>query len=311
MRRAFSVLATMAACACVAASIIALSPYPLTPLMAAVQASIPLLVLFCAAGVGVALIARQRTATIVCVASLGVLAALGAEVRLASQLEPTSPMAITVVSANVLYTNETSAAAVDDLLALQPDILVTVETSDSVYAELSGRYTPRPAARGGGVASGVVIWSSLPTRALPDLVLPGRSLPVVRVDLPTGPTTVIGVHLSSPTTSESLQRWRREWTALHPQLMSIEGPVVVLGDFNTSHAHAPMRKVLSRYESVSMGSLSSGTASTWPARPYHWWPFAFPVLDIDHVLVDDLGADSFRRFSITGSDHLGVVARVG
>lgn len=292
-------------------ALIVLAPYPLTPHMAAAQASVPLLVTACAIGTCLAVIARSRASLLVCIGALGVIVLLGLSIRFDSRLTPPGPDASLVVSANMLYTNDNVAAVADDLLALQPDVLVTIETTNGVEAELASRLYDAPVARGKGASSGVLVWSNLPAQPLPSIVLPGRELPVVRVELPSGPVVLVGVHISSPTTSESLLRWRREWAALAPQLNALPAPVVVLGDFNTSHAHGPMRRLLAQYDSVAMGSLSSGTASTWPARPYSWWPFALPVLDIDHVLVRDLAAGSFRRFTITGSDHLGVSARIG
>jgi len=212
-----------------------------------------------------------------------------------------------LVAANLMLSNEYAPAATESLLTARPDVLITVETPDAVAAVLA-RHGFNKVSSGARSAYTTTIWSTLPARRLPSISLNDRDLPVAEVRLASGSITVVGVHLMSPTTVGTLHRWEGNWDVLTPALHRLDGSVVVAGDFNSSKFHRPMRTLSTSYDNASSYSLTTAFSPTWPAQPYRWWRYSLQLLDLDHVLVKDLPVVDFSRFSIPGSDHLGVVA---
>ena len=88
---------------------------------------------------------------------------------------------------------------------------------------------------------------------------------------------------------------------------------LVLGDFNATEDHAPMRSLAAAgYRDV--GELANqGWQPTWPASD-RWAVLpgiAFPLAPIDHVLVGPrLAAIGQHTVAVPGSDHRAVVAVV-
>jgi endonuclease/exonuclease/phosphatase (EEP) superfamily protein YafD len=281
------------------------------PLVLAIQAAYPLAVSLSALALLVSVFSRNSHALRLAAVSMCCWVALLADVQLSSS--PSRPThtassvlapSAKVVSANLLFSNPTPLAAVDSLLSASPDILVTVETPASVMESLL-RAGYIHASRGALRGEHIHIWSKYPSTRLPSIVLNDRELPAARIDLPMGQVSVVGVHLMSPTTNETFARWRSNWERLSPQLRSLEGPVVVAGDFNASRVHAKMRDLAQDFKLTSASPLDL-FAPTWPTAPYRRWPSVLQLLDLDHILVRSLATDRFSRLTIPGSDHLGV-----
>jgi len=214
---------------------------------------------------------------------------------------------IRIVAANLMLSNEHPLAATESLLNARPDVLVTAETPAAVATVLT-RHGFNKVSSGARTAHTTIIWSKLPARRLPNISLNDRDLPVAEVRLASGSITIVGVHLKSPTTVEGLHGWEGNWDELIPALHRLDGPVTVAGDFNSSKFHRPMRTLSASYDNSSSHSLTTAFSPTWPAQPYRWWRYSLRLLDLDHVLVKDLPVTGFSRFTIPGSDHLGVVA---
>jgi len=287
---------------------VVLSGVAATPYLLAVQAAYPAFVFLAVAGAGVATIVRRRAVLRLSAAVCMLWAAFLGEVHLqAKPLHNPRAAAFTVVAANLLYTNVQPRTVVAALVAHDADVLVTVETPPAVASALATSGY-RMAARGWMLGSNTMVWSTHPARALPPIVLNDRSLPVAEVQLPGGPVIVTGVHLMSPTSEETLRRWKSNWEGLLPSLTALDGPVVVAGDFNTSRVHQPMRKLAESYDNSSARSIFSPFHPTWPTIPYQWWSVPVQIFDLDHVLVRGVAVHAYDRFAIPGSDHLGVRA---
>jgi len=309
MRTRLKVLATVLALSLSAVAFMALISslvsFQPSPAFVAVQAAAPLVLLLCILSVICSVLSRRHSTKVVSFAVLALWSAFILDINLAARPTPTSPPTLKVAAANLLLSNITPSSAIKDLLDLQADVLVTVETLPGVdSALLSAGFDL--AASGSGRASHVHIWSRLPAAAGPPLTLNDRILPVARITSAAGPITVVGVHLMSPTTEETFSAWRSNWAALSPALTGLTGRVLVMGDFNTSMLHPQLRSLLGRYDSASSASWRSYLAPTWPALPYKWWTQPLQVLDLDHILLHGLGSSGFSRHAISGSDHLSV-----
>lgn len=256
---------------------------------------------------------KNRAVAALAVAAVVCTVALDVQISATNQLPPLEAGAarFDVAAANVLYTNTATDALTTTLRGLDTDLLVTVETTTALTQRLTDTYG-NPVAVGSGKAAGVYIWTTLPTLRLADITLPNRSLPVVRVEVPgtDRDVTVVGVHLMSPTSGQTRDVWVAEWQALPRQLAAFDGPVLLLGDFNTSVGHHAMRSLLDTFDTAGVDSLFDVYRSTWPAIPAMGWPLAVPLLDLDHIVYRELASGPFDRFSLPGSDHFGVRAEL-
>lgn len=194
-----------------------------------------------------------------------------------------------------------------------PDVLVLVEANETMLSKLrqsvSGwnyRYRTARIVHGGSTDS--VILSSVPLRqeieavAQSELVL--FDLPVAVIDDPTlGSIRVVAVHPMPPThnprmwahTLERLARWHETQRDM---------PLIMAGDFNVTHAHPEFRALSQGFDDVSprVGPFS---LPSWPANA------SLPAFAaIDHVLVRDLKAVKSEQFSVTGTDHHGILIQL-
>jgi len=124
-----------------------------------------------------------------------------------------------------------------------------------------------------------------------------------------GDLTVVATHPQAPTQPDI---WSDDHAALLAAARDHEADLV-LGDFNATEDHAPMRRLAAAgYRDV--GELANqGWQPTWPASD-RWAVLpgiAFPLAQIDHVLVGPrLAAIGQHTVAVPGSDHRAVVAEV-
>ncbi|MFB9903567.1 endonuclease/exonuclease/phosphatase family protein [Allokutzneria oryzae] len=109
---------------------------------------------------------------------------------------------------------------------------------------------------------------------------------------------LIGVHTLYPV--ENPARWTADLRALRAEA----GPnVVMLGDFNATLDHTPLRELLAAGLADAHAELGRGWAPTWPADR--------PLIQIDHVLHGrELRAVSVSEHTLPGTDHRAVVAEL-
>jgi endonuclease/exonuclease/phosphatase family metal-dependent hydrolase len=84
----------------------------------------------------------------------------------------------------------------------------------------------------------------------------------------------------------------------------------VVGDFNATHDHAPLRAVLDAGVRDAAEEAGSGWQPTWPTKRYgqDWVP---PMLSIDRVLASsEFTAERTRTVRIARTDHLALLAEL-
>ncbi|MFI6204781.1 endonuclease/exonuclease/phosphatase family protein [Streptomyces sp. NPDC051041] len=101
------------------------------------------------------------------------------------------------------------------------------------------------------------------------------------------------------------ERWTRDMTAL-ASLARRSGPdTVFLGDFNASLDHTPMRRLLAAGLTDTHAELGRGWARTWPVGH----ALVPPLIQLDHVLHGPgLAGISVGERTVPGTDHRAVVA---
>lgn len=104
------------------------------------------------------------------------------------------------------------------------------------------------------------------------------------------------------------KRKTREWSELVQAINAIKGPLVLVGDFNST----PWSYAMSRFESETGMKRQTRNMATYPKLLY-WagqWRKTMPVLPIDHLFSrGNIGVFDVTTGKPAGSDHLPLIAR--
>ncbi|GGL11052.1 endonuclease/exonuclease/phosphatase family protein [Mangrovihabitans endophyticus] len=120
----------------------------------------------------------------------------------------------------------------------------------------------------------------------------------------TAPLAVESAHPVAPYAVGVLADWRADLSS-EPRA-DPDGPArILLGDFNSTVDHAPLRALISHGYRDAADAVGQGLAGTW--GPYGGHPI--PPVTIDHILVDRrIGVRDLRVHGLPGSDHRAVLA---
>ena len=119
-----------------------------------------------------------------------------------------------------------------------------------------------------------------------------------------GPLQVESAHPLAPYAVSALGLWRGDLDA-EPRADPDQPPRILLGDFNSTLDHAPVRDLISHGYRDAADATGKGLAGTW--GPYNGLPI--PPITLDHVLVDRrIGVRDVQVRGVTGSDHRAVIA---
>jgi endonuclease/exonuclease/phosphatase family metal-dependent hydrolase len=115
---------------------------------------------------------------------------------------------------------------------------------------------------------------------------------------------VMSVHPLAPVGGATDDGWRTDLAA-EPSTGPNGTPQILLGDFNSTLDHAPLRKLIARDYRDAADADGKGLIGTWGAYSGHPLP---PVI-IDHVLADKrIGVGHVSVHGLPDSDHRSVVA---
>jgi endonuclease/exonuclease/phosphatase (EEP) superfamily protein YafD len=126
------------------------------------------------------------------------------------------------------------------------------------------------------------------------------------VDPPGGqPIEIRSTHPQAPYATSVNGLWREDLDA-EPHA-GADGPLrIILGDFNSTLDHAPVRALIAHGYRDAADAVGKGLIGTW-GWPYDSHPV--PAVTLDHVLVDRrMGVRSVEVRSVVGSDHRSVIA---
>ncbi|MFL6173023.1 MAG: endonuclease/exonuclease/phosphatase family protein [Marmoricola sp.] len=121
------------------------------------------------------------------------------------------------------------------------------------------------------------------------------------------PFWLVAVHVAQPLVGPG--NWRADWSVLDqvvPELGAM--PVMLVGDFNSTLDHRPVRDLLGDGFADAARSANSGWQPTWPST-------GLGLIAIDHVLTRAGSGGGYRAistdtFHVAGSDHRALVARL-
>lgn len=223
--------------------------------------------------------------------------------------EPVGDARLTVMTANVLYTNGRIGEVADAIERADPDVIAINEITPEIERALrshpvAARY-PHRRDEPADLAAGLSIWSKHPLGTADDIAELRRGIDTT-ADTPVGRIRIIAVHPPPPVFD--LATWSDQLDALPTITSRSDLPTIVLGDFNASWFHPPFRQMVSAAGLRDAAAADGrGLSMTWPTD--RWLP-AFVTLD--HVLVDDRWAViDTTTIHLPGSDHAGVLAELG
>jgi endonuclease/exonuclease/phosphatase (EEP) superfamily protein YafD len=255
---------------------------------------------------GATLVLRSRplsgAALVVAIAHLLLVAPLVTQESSAPKWAASAPTT-SVAYANALFTNRSNDEIVQQFMAADADVIVVVELTETFVdaaqrGGLNDRYPfqqlfPQPSPAGEG------IWSktALQTSTAPIW----RDTPDVLISVGTQQVRIVAAHPIPPISNARL--WRQQMAAfgeLDP------AATLLIGDFNSTRFHPPMRTLLNNGWRDAHEVLGQGFSRSWPQDGL---PLIGGVGRIDHAL---FGSGTFpmtmRALAIPGSDHQGFVA---
>ncbi|MCU1671917.1 MAG: endonuclease/exonuclease/phosphatase [Frankiales bacterium] len=246
---------------------------------------------------------RNRPAT----AALAALLALQVAVLLPAYLPDDVGEArrVVVLTANLALGEADAADVVRLVRERHVEVLALVELTPAAVGRLQDagldELLPHSTVAAASGAAGAGLWSRQPLVKVPSW----------RAQFATAAADVGGVRFRAvhpfPPLRGQVSLWRDDYEVLTAQARQ-EGrqPTVLLGDFNASVHHRPLRGLLGDRWRDAASLAGAGLVRTWgPALG------APALLDPDHVLVDrGMSVDAYATAAIRNSDHRAVVATV-
>jgi vancomycin resistance protein VanJ len=218
-----------------------------------------------------------------------------------------------VMTFNVSYVNRNAAAVASLIRAESPDIIAAQELTQDLAIQLQAE-----------------LWSEYPyfqydnSRGLTGLIsrypLKAQSTPSVLrrthravAETPAGSVTVWDVHLFTALSQRGWESQKEMAIALAEQIEREEGPLIVLGDFNTTDQTENYRLIADRLTDIHW-AIGRGFGFTFPDTQQYvdGSPILRPIVRIDHILVSEHFSprETHVASSGYGSDHRPVVATV-
>jgi endonuclease/exonuclease/phosphatase (EEP) superfamily protein YafD len=271
------------------------------------QAVAPVMLLGAIPATVIAVVRRRRVLQ-VCCAALGVaqLSLVGPVVLPRSTPAipaGSTPLRVTFVNAN--KDNQRTGDAIDTLMTIDTDVLAVAELTpmmaDAIVA--SGRY-PFAVSRPIDGTEGIGLFSRYPLTGSVER-WGVRPAVAATIDVEGAQAAIAVVHVVPPFTAPWRNAWAPDLATVRRELNAIDGPTIVVGDFNATVYHPPYRAIVNDHFTDVHVRLGQGLSGSFPSGV---WPA--PWIRIDHALVRDTVATDIADVAIPGSDHLGFTTTV-
>lgn len=199
---------------------------------------------------------------------------------------------------NMLWNGIDRQSLLDDILRADADFVTLQETSKENMGVLGGleRVYPHRLACTTAGNGGIALYSKYPLTQPDPKCDFGDGVVVAQAELPDGASIwVASVHLNWPFPYTQAN----QVPAIIKGLASLEGPILIGGDFNMVPWGASVRLI----EKAARVDRLGGYLTTFPK---FGWKL---ILPIDHILIPETGAGFVEVRPLHGSDHLGLLAR--
>jgi endonuclease/exonuclease/phosphatase (EEP) superfamily protein YafD len=217
-----------------------------------------------------------------------------------------------VMTANLKLGQADASQVVKAAVDHRVDVLVLDEVTPQVLGRMRAagldRAYPRSAGKPADGPAGTMVFSRGTISGVHriDTEFAGYAM---RVRVASRSVDLLAVHPRPPL--GHARGWAADLNAVRAAAVAQHGPALVVGDFNATLDHLPMRDLQGRGFDDAATQATSGWQPTWPAAgEVRVLGVAVPSLvQLDHVLVDrGLHAVRTESIEITGSDHRAVLA---
>jgi endonuclease/exonuclease/phosphatase (EEP) superfamily protein YafD len=213
---------------------------------------------------------------------------------------------VKVLTVNVSFRQFSARRLLELVREADPDVVVVQELTPHAERELAAldELFPQNRRFPADGPYGIGLWSRFPLESSATFALGRRPAIEARLRAPAGTFSVIGVHLSAPTTARRGAARNRELRALALRSAAVAEPLIVAGDFNTT-PYSPFFGDWLRDSGLTDSRRGRTLAISWPTT--------LPVIGIpiDHVAVNDgFRILSHRRLPNFESDHYAVLVEL-
>jgi vancomycin resistance protein VanJ len=256
---------------------------------------------------------RQRALSLAFVAALFLIGVHLAPHFLLKPSPPPGGFPLRVMTFNVHQRNEHITSIVDAIVAEDPDVVALQElvpsVSERLAAALEERY-PYHTLRSDQPVEGQGLLSRYPLEMVS--VESAYRFQSAVVQTPGGRVTLLNIH----TPSLFPIGWRKDWQRqrefveeLVAQIRGIEGPLLVVGDFNTTPQSENYR-LMRRYLRDAFVDSGWGLGFSYPATPKFGIRLPWPLVRIDYIFYNDHLAphETWVLKENGGSDHRPLVS---
>jgi endonuclease/exonuclease/phosphatase family metal-dependent hydrolase len=223
---------------------------------------------------------------------------------------PTGGVALPVMTANMLEGGADPATIVDLVRRHDVALLALQEFTPAAQAALAaaglGDLLPYSSLAAEDGSTGSALYSRFPITAAGVRRNGGGFIQAHGTIQPPGavPLAVESAHPLAPYAVGVLPDWRSD-LANQPRADPNGPPRILLGDFNATLDHQPLRALIAHGYRDAADATGAGLIGTW--GPYDGDPI--PAVTIDHVLVDQrIGVRDVRVYGLPRSDHRTIVA---
>ena len=256
-----------------------------------------------------------RTGLVLCLVAVAVHAWLASGPYRGSDLaEADAGHDLRVMTANLELGQADAARVVEAAVAHGVDVLVLTELTPEELGRLdaAGRRTAYPH-RAGAAQPGPKGTLVVSTRGLTDVhrLATGFGTWTMDVHAPGGRVHLVAVHARPPTGDAA--DWEADQGVVRHAAVAATGPTLLVGDFNATLDHQPLRELTARGFTDATIEARSGWQPTWPsAGEVRLLGVPVPsVLPLDHVLTSQhLHTRSTTSLTVAGTDHRALVAVV-
>jgi endonuclease/exonuclease/phosphatase family metal-dependent hydrolase len=216
---------------------------------------------------------------------------------------------LTVMTANLEFGKGDAVTVVRTVAEEEVDVLVLEEVTPTGYDALLAvglvELLPHQAGEPVTGAAGTLVLSRYPLAESRSFTLRNGGLDV-DVAAPE-PFRLLAVHTAQPV--DLPDWWVTDMATVRRRAAEAvdEGPTLVVGDFNATRDHQPLRAILGTGLRDAAEQAGSGWQPTWPTRFRTSW--LQPLITIDHVLTSkEYVATGTRTVEVRNSDHLALLA---
>ena len=258
----------------------------------------------------IALATRRWLAAAVAVVAAATLAVSVLPRAVANDRGPQTGVELRVLSANVQFGGADPATVVRLVREHDVAVLAMQEFTPSMQSRLTeaglDQLLPHRSLAAEWGADGSAVYSRFPITAPGARRNGGGFMQAYGTVRPpgAGPVVVESVHPLAPFSVDVLGGWRADLLS-QPRADRQAAPRILLGDFNATLDHQPLRELISRGYRDAADADGQGLVGTW--GPYGGHPV--PPVTIDHVLVDRrLGVRDVQVYGVPNTDHRSVLA---